>query len=291
MFAQQLDECFSVGCLLFRMQPAEFGKPCFAAVIVGKTSGRLQLANHRMECRTDMKRRALPMQRRVLARPQDLLKAMHRSRFADPRFPGDQHKLALARVPPGPAFEQDLNVGFASDQLGQSSLRPGHKAGGGARRCHLPDPLAGAEALECMTAQIDKFDGVAQQSRRLVRNQDRARMRYALQSRCEIWRFANDVVLRSTCEIPQNHPARSDANASLKAYVAWPSQRFDRLDSQQRTPYRSLRIVFMRLRKAKIGQQTIAEGTRGETAERGDLEAHRGMEPAYHDPQILGIQL
>src|SRR5262249_12450272 len=57
------------------------------------------------------------------------------------------------------------------------------------------------------------------------------------------------------------------------------------------SPYGSLGIVLMRLRKAKVDEQAITEILRNVSVKTLDDLRARGMVGAHHRPQVLGIEL
>jgi len=81
-----------------------------------------------------------------------------------------------------------------------------------------------------------------------------------LQSRREVWRFAdNRLLLRRPCadQIADDHQSRGDPDARSELN-GFDVEATDSVDRAQRRPHRPLGVVLMRLRVPKIYQYPVA---------------------------------
>ena len=118
------------------------------------------------------------------------------SRFADPRFAGEQYHLAFAGLCLRPAPKQQFKFFFSPNKVGQAARVESLEAA-----CHRslsqcgPSPYRPGDALEVLWSQVLKLEKIAQKLSSALRDDHAVRLSDALQARRKVRRLANDCLL------------------------------------------------------------------------------------------------
>src|SRR6202453_778576 len=190
------------------------------------------------------------------------------ARFANARLAEDQHGLALAC--PGAALVGDelAALGFAPyepyEPRWMRRLETALAFRNAERRPGL-DRLG--EALDDVLPEIAQAKPVAEQPARRHRDHDAARVGQALQPRGEVGRVADHRLLLSGAlshEIADHDEAGRDADPRGEFLTRAGLQTRHSFGDFESYVHRARRIVFVRVWKAEIGENAVAEKSRDE---------------------------
>src|SRR5215831_10670767 len=191
------------------------------------------------------------------------------SRFADARFTGDQHHLALTCLCFRPPPHQQIEFFLAPDKLCKAARVQCLEAALNRRWAQRgPRSHRARDALEGLRAEVVKLEQIAHELAGTFRNHNAVRLRHTLQARRKVWRFADDgLLLRSARpdEVADNHQSLCDADTRLQARTDLQSTYASY--QLQPSPDGPFRIVFMRLGIPEVDQDPIAHVLRYEPAE------------------------
>jgi hypothetical protein len=144
-----------------------------------------------------------------------------------------------------------------------------------------------------VTAEIAQAKPIAYQPARGRCDHDAVRLGQRLQARSEVRRIADDgLLLRRTAshEVADHHEAGGDSNAHLKLTRGMRLQRTHDASDFQSRPDRTLGVVLVGARKAKISQNAVAHEFGDETVIAGDHARTGVLIGANHLPHILRIE-
>src|SRR5215472_12944587 len=191
------------------------------------------------------------------------------SRFADARFTGDHHHLALTCLCFRPPPHQQIEFFLARDKLCKAARVQGLEAALNRRWAQRgPRSQRARYALKGLRAEVVKLEQIAHELAGTLRNHNAVRLRHTLQARRKVWRLTDyGLLLRSARpdEVADNHQSRCDADSRLQGRTD-PQSPYANYQLQPR-PDGPFRIVFVRLRIPEIYQYPIAHILRNEAAE------------------------
>src|SRR5215469_16357943 len=234
----------------------------FRRILKLESCRALELLDERIERAIRMVRRALITQQRVRLGRNVLGEGCRKARLADPRLACDQHDLSFALPGEALVVREKFDLVVAADHIDQT---------GGADRLEAALGMRGAldcprrnwlgNALELMLAELAQMEHIAKQPLRGAGDNDCPWLGQGLESSRQVGRIAYDHMLARATLAPQpsnhNYPG-CDANARREGF------RRERLKLRKRGhdvepgPHRALRIIFVRMRIAKIGQDSVA---------------------------------
>src|SRR5262249_19575728 len=182
--------------------------------------------------------------------------------LADSRFARDQHDLPFALPGEALAFEQEIDLVLATDEIGQTRGADCLEAALG-RRHTLDRPRRDRlrKTLKFVRAEIAQPEQIAEQPARRGSDDDRPGLSQRLEAGCQVWRIAAHGGLAQrtlAAEVADHHQARRDADANgewLRGARLEPRNSGDHIE---RRPHGSLGIIFVRERIAEIGQYPVA---------------------------------
>ena len=217
------------------------------------------------------------------------------ARLADPRVAAQQRDLEAAFPRDRPKLAQAGEFRRPPDQLGQVARAGGvEPAFVRAFVQHPPDADGFLQALDLVQREVLVDEHVAEQLVRAVGHQHGVGLGQGLQPRRQVGRLANDRLLlrRAAADRLANHDhqAGGDTDPHAQCDAVGRVELGDFVDDFQPDLRGALRVVFMRLRIAEIGQDAVAH-------EAGDIAGSPGngagtgiLEIADHLAEILGIQ-
>src|SRR5262245_21186790 len=153
-------------------------------------------------------------------RSKPLQKSSYEPRFADDRIAGIMNHLTRAARRPREAPQQQLGLFLAPDESSQTARMQCLEAAFDAA-CPQRHPGAHrpAEALKLPGAEVLQLKEIAEKAPRIFCNDYGVRLGNPLQTRCKIWRLADNAVLlpiaRSN-QIADDGEPSGDANSGLQ---------------------------------------------------------------------------
>ena len=229
---------------------------------------------------------------RLIADP--LAERRENARLPDAGLARDERDLALALARVAPAIHQQRDFMLAPDER-RHALRP--------RRLEAADVLNLAqdrpggnrhvEAFQRLRAKRLQLERAAEQPPCGVRNHNGARLGERLQSRRQIWRFADDrLFLRRTLadEIADHDNACGDADADLQSRPRPRVELREGGGDVEAGPDRAFGVFLMGARKAEIRQHAVAHEFGDEAVIARD-RARTGILIGANDlAHVLGIE-
>ncbi len=206
--------------------------------------------------------RALVTQARVRFAGDALGESRRKAGLADPGLARNQHDLPFAFPGEALAFQQEIDLLLAADEIGQIHHVDSLEAALGLRYaldCPRCDGLG--KALDRVPAEVPQTEQILDQPARGGRDDDRPRLGQGLKAGCKIRRVADHSVFPQralAAEIADHHQAGRDSDADCKRFCGARLQPRNRGNDIQSRPHGSLGIVFVRARIAEIGQYPVA---------------------------------
>lgn len=211
-----------------------------------------------------------------------------------PGFARDEHDLALTRLCPGPAPQQQLDFLFPPDERGQSSRMKSVKAARqGTRAQRRPGPHWPGDALEVLRPKVFKLEDLAEKPARSLRDDDRVRFGQRLQARRQVGRLADHGLLLGGAradEIADHDETGGDADANLQGNARGGLQLRRRLHKRKPGMHGALGVMLMGSRIAKISQHPVAHIFGDETASLRDEIGAAVVVCANDLTRVLGVE-
>jgi hypothetical protein len=225
--------------------------------------------------------------------PEALRQCCGEPRFAEARFAGDQHDLAVARLGAGPAAQQELDLLVPANERGQRrSAQCLEPAGDAARPQYLPGLHRCDDALHPDGTEIAALEQIADQPAGAGGDDHRVRLGQGLQPGGEVRGFAdNRVLLRRAFadQIADHHLPGGDPDADPER--GGPNlEPTDGVDQTQPGADGALGIVFMSPRVAEINEHAVAHVFGDKAVEPRDGFTDGVVVGADDRPQILGVE-
>src|SRR5512144_344244 len=136
------------------------------------------------------------MQERVRLVRDALFESSHKTGFADPRLTRDQHDLAFAFPGELLAFQKEIELVFAADQISQTRRVDSFEAALGCRHAiNRPCGDRLGNTLDFVKTKIAQEEQIAEQSACGSGDDDGPRLDQSLQPRRQAWRVTDDCML------------------------------------------------------------------------------------------------
>src|SRR6516165_4002850 len=177
--------------------------------------------------------------------------------LADPWFARDQHNLPFAFPGEALALQQEIELGLAANEIGQT--RRADRLEAALRSRDRRDRFG--NTLDLMPAQVAQAEKIAEQPTSGGGENDRPRLGQGLKAGCKVRRIPDQGML------PQRTPAADVADHDQAGrYANADCERFRGARLEPRNggndiepgPHGSLRVVFVRAGIAEIGQYPVA---------------------------------
>ena len=182
--------------------------------------------------------------------------------LADPRLARDQHNLPFALPGEALAFQQEIDLFLAADEIGQTRRADRLEAALGSRdaldrprRNRLGNPL------DLVPAEVAQTEEIAEQPARGGGDDDRPGLGQGLKAGCKVRRVPDHSVLPQrtlATEVADHHQAGRDANADRERFLGARLEPRNGGNDIEPRPHGSLGIVFVRAGIAEIGQYPVA---------------------------------
>ena len=199
--------------------------------------------------------------------------------------------MAFAVLCSCPAPPQHLEFLFPSDQGGEASrMQRLEAAFHGARLQNRPGPHRPGNALELAHPKVIELEEAAEKPSCAFGDDDHVRLGEALQARRKVRRLADHAALfRLTRwdQVAYHDQAGCNAYADLLGSIRLETS--DRRDQLKRSLYRSLGIVLMRVRIAKVHKDTVPHISCDEAAKAAHGAGHAFLIGRNDLAQVLRI--
>src|SRR5215470_12662796 len=258
----------------------------------------MQMCDDRIQRALLMIWRGPPFKPRMRLVRDVLLDRLDQTRLADPRLATQEHHLSLPVFDLEPPFEQELHLLFAAHERREASADSHVEATLGFTSVQdAKHPRRRRDALERMQAEVLTGEPSLHEVVRGGTDHHRIVVGEGLQSCCYIRRFPEREPFGPTAIAHRTDDdiasVNSDAGgktdpALLRQALAQPA---DGLHHSEGGVDRPLAIVFVRVGKAKIDEQSVAQILRDIPFEElDDLSAGRLVGP-HHVAQVFGVQV
>lgn len=277
----------------------ELGELVGHAVLWRQVEALLDQPDRREQRAVLVIRRAAALEPGVAFGRQPLAQHVDQARLAHARLALEQHHLSAPLLDLRPALDQQRELRFAADQRrqpgGGGELQAGLHA---ARLQHAVRSHGFGDALEGLRAEVLEHEEPLDEAPRRGADDDRTGARHVLQARGDVYRAAEDVVLRV---VPRraHDQAGVNADAQRDAARAQPGevhsdpsiQARDLRLNGERGAHRAGRIILVRLRVAEIDQQPVAEVARDVAVEALHLGGAGLVVGVHHVAELFRVEL
>ena len=248
-------------CALARTA-SSLSRRCSGVSSALKSRRSLQLGDERTKRAVGVVGRALITQARVRLAGDALGESRRKTGLADPRLARNQHDLPFALPGEALALQQEIDLVFAADEIGQTGRADRLEAALGSRHA-LDRPRRDrlGNTLDLVPAEVAQTEQIAEQPARGGGDDDRPRLGQGLKASCKVRRVPDHRMLPQrtlATEVADHHQAGRDANADRERFRGARLEPRNSGNDIEPGPHGSLGIVFVRAGIAEIGQYPVA---------------------------------
>src|SRR5262245_9773965 len=234
-------------------------------VVCPESRRSFQLGDERTKRAAGVVGRALVTQARVRLADDAFGERRRKAGLANPRLARDQHDLPLALPGEALAFQQEIELAFAADKVGQTRRADRLEAVLGSRQT-LDRPCRDrlGNTLDLMQAEVAQTEQIAEQPARGGGDDDRPRLGQSLKAGCKVRRVpGHSALARRTlaAEIADHYQAARDADTNRERFPGARLELGNGSNDIEPRPHGSLGIVFVREGIAEISQYPVARNS------------------------------
>jgi len=269
-------------------------KALLGRIVRLEPGGPLQLGDERTKRAAGVVGRALVTQARMRLAGDALGESCRKAGLADTRLARDQHDLPFA--PPGEAlaFQQEIELVLAADEIAQTRCADRLEAALGiGHALDRPRRDRRGNTLDLVQTEVAQTEQIAEQPARGGANDDRPGLGQGLKAGRKVRRFSDHGVLAQrtlAAEVADYHQAARDADANRKRFRGARLEPPNRGNDIEARPHGSLGIVFVRAGIAEIGQYPVAPDLGKEAVIRSRNTGASGVIGIDHGAHVLRIE-